>query len=167
MFSTRKDIELAVRMPVDKHGTVDMLLELRSHHINVHAYTSYQDHSRLVALLITDDPVQTLNLLQKAGYECKSHEILLVEIEPYNIGLLVQLRSTLERAGVSILSSHLCSTSDTGLRIAVQTTDNALAFLILQYAQHLAKEDQCESNATTANRKNRLDLEPSLVVRMA
>lgn len=140
MITAHKEVELAVRMPVHEQGTTNMLSELRHQNVEVRACTCYQDHSRLVALLIADDPARTLEVLQQAGYDCKSQPVILVEVAPYNPGLLVQLRAALERAGVSILSSHLCRSSAKGLSIAVQTTDNTTAFTVLQQAQGSKEE---------------------------
>ena len=97
--------------------------------------------------MIADDPAHTLDVLGKSGHQYKSQAVILIEIKPYNPALLIKLHDTLERAGVSILSSHLCSCDADVLSIAVLTTDNAVAFRAIQQAQHFLEADQCTSNA--------------------
>ena len=113
-----------------------MLSQLRNERVEVRACTYYQEHTGQVALLIADNPTHTLDVLQKAGHQCKSQPVILVEIKPYNPAILLKLHDALEKSGVSILSSHLCSCDSNGLSLAVLTTDNALAFHVLQQAQH-------------------------------
>jgi hypothetical protein len=140
VITAHKEIELAVRMSAQHPEPAELLAELRAGQVEVHACTSYQDRSQMVVLLIADNPSRAQELLRQAGYECKRQMVILIELAPYNPGLLIQLRAALERAGVSILSSHLCSSGARGLSLVVQTTDNERAFAVLEHARQSVME---------------------------
>ena len=136
MFTAQQEVEFSIMLPAHKMGTVDILSQLRSAHIQIRTCTYCQEPTGQMARLIADDPAHTLDVLEKAGHQYKSQAVILVEIKPYNPAVMIKLHDTLERAGVSILSSHLCSCDADVISIAVLTTDNAVAFHAIQEAQH-------------------------------
>jgi hypothetical protein len=134
MIRIREETELAVSLPSDGCGTQQLCALLKDRDVHVTAISCFRDRHGCVALIVTEEPELASRVLKEAGLSHHSDPALLVGPSPPQPGALVELGRELRRAGVGILSSHLCPTDDHTMMAVLRTTDNKAALRVLNTA---------------------------------
>jgi hypothetical protein len=131
MIPIREETELAVHLPSNACSTGDLCELLREHGVHVTAVSCFRERRGCVALIITEDQAVAADVLEAAGFSCHRDPALVVGPSPSRPGALVELGRALRRAGVGILSSHICPSEDDTLLAVLHTTDNKAALRVL------------------------------------
>ena len=134
MIPIHQETELAVRLPGNTLGSDQLCALLSERGIHVKALSCFYDRTGCVALVVTEEPAEATEVLEEAGFSWRGDQALLVGPSPSRPGMLVELGRELRRAGVGILSSHLCPTDNDTMLAVLHTTDDKTALRILNQA---------------------------------
>jgi len=115
--------ELVVTTP-NEVGTMGRVLKLISDAgVSVSAFCAYVQEDKGVFLLVTEDNAKAESVLQAAGYETRSDEVVCVQVES-KVGTGAGIGTKLGDAGVDIQYTYATS-AEGGESIAIfKTADN-------------------------------------------
>jgi hypothetical protein len=97
----------------------------------VRALCSYNDHDRMVMLLVTENPRRAKQALEDAGFDCTANLVVVVGLEN-RIGAIDQLGLHLQDAGINVLRSYVSYARRQEVCAVFKTQDDARAIKVLQ-----------------------------------
>jgi hypothetical protein len=98
--------------------------------VNVVAFHGYAMEGNVILTFITEDNGKARKVLQKAGFDVDSRDVILVDC-PNKPGIFEQVAGKLDFAGVGIDYAYATSTSKTRGMIVLNTEDNKKALKAL------------------------------------
>jgi hypothetical protein len=125
-----KVAELIVTTP-NEIGTMGKVFKLIAEAaVNVSAFCAYVEDDKGVFRLVSDDNAKVESVLQAAGYDTRSGEVVSVQVES-KVGTAAEIGTKLGDAGIDI--RHTYATSATaGESVAIfKTADNDKAIKVL------------------------------------
>jgi hypothetical protein len=102
--------------------------------LNVIAFHGYTTGRKVVLTFITDNNTKAKRVLQRAGFEADSRDVILVNC-PNKPGVFEKVAGKLDFAGVNIDYAYATSTSKTRGTIVLNTDDNKKALKALSDQQ--------------------------------
>ncbi len=129
-MNASKVAELIVTTP-NIVGTMGKVFKLIAEAgVNVSAFCAYVQDDKGIFLLVTDDNAKASGVLEDAGYETRSDEVMSIRVES-QVGTGAEIGTKLGDAGIDIRYCF-ATTGESGESVAVfQTTDNDKAVEIL------------------------------------
>jgi hypothetical protein len=129
-MKTSKVSELIVTTP-NIVGTMGKVFKLVAEAgVNVSAFCAYVQEDKGIFLLVTDGNDKVAGVLEDAGYETRSDEVVAVQVES-QVGTGAEIGTKLGEAGVDIRYCY-ATTGESGESVAVfQTADNDKAVEVL------------------------------------
>lgn len=98
--------------------------------VNISAFCAYVQDDKGIFLLMTDDNAKAGGVLEDAGYETSSDEVVSVQVES-QVGTGAEIGTKLGEAGIDIRYCY-ATTGESGESVAIfQTADNDRAVEVL------------------------------------
>ena len=126
-MTARREVEIRVRIPNGKGNQTDILALLKNHRLPTLTRSNFADRHGLMLLLTTSRPEEVKEVLEAAGYHCRTHPVVVFGPSTYQPGVVARLVAELGLQGVGIRSSYLSSTTPDNCFLVVQTTDDKRA----------------------------------------
>jgi hypothetical protein len=131
MSIIRREIELAVR--IGREPTELSAVGILAWHtdIEVLVMRSYCDQDGVVLLLVTTNPHKASQILEAAGFRCKSNQVLFVG-PLHRSGLAALIGSELSALGIEVLYSYASSNGASHEYLVFKTTEDDRALQALE-----------------------------------